>query len=610
MMNALPRTPPDVPGYEITRLIGLGGMGEVYLARQLTLNRPVAIKFLTSGAGGPSDEYELRFKREAELMAQVSHPNIVMIFDFGTAQGRPYLVMEYVEEGDLRSRMVPDVPMKVDEIRAIVRPVTRALEHLHRRGIVHRDMKPENILMYHEEIPKVTDFGIAVIDIAIGSLTRTGLSLGTPGYISPEQQYGLKVDERADQFSLAALCYEMATGRKSLGSYPPRRCKLNPGLGKAAGAAILQGLSDDPADRFPTIAAFGEALERGLSPSGSSEAPLGRRVAIACRPSRWSSPCLTFDRGLFGDLSDPGQAGPPPVAGKPDPSIPGPDLDLDPAAAAGPPDPAGGPVGRPDPRARFPPASSGWARPDGRSRPPCPTNSRGISGQDHASVLPRARPRSRSSSFAAFVEATKLPDDGRDERPGGRDLSTSRLKASGSIEARARTGEIPGVSPQFDDEPVVQVSWDDAVAFCEWLSRVEGRPFRLPTEAEWEYACRARTDTRWSTGDDPDSLQEFAWTLKNAGGSFHKVGSKRPNPFGLHDMHGNAWEWCSDRFAEYGAAAVVDPEGPPSGEARVLRGGSFDWDKVERTRSASRHAYPQYLPYYNYGFRVCSPAGP
>ena len=239
-------------------------MGEVYLARQVALNRPVAIKFLTRTAGDPPDEYEVRFHREAELMARVSHPNVVTIFDFGTVDGRPYLVMEYVEGGDLRSRMVPDLPMKTGEIQAIIKPVVRALEYLHRQGIVHRDMKPENILMHHEETPKVTDFGIAVLDFAIGSLTRTGQSLGTPGYVAPEQQYGLKVDERADQFSLAALCYEMATGRKPLGSFPPP-AKLNPKLGRVPARPSCRALSDDPADRFPTIGEFGEALDRGLA---------------------------------------------------------------------------------------------------------------------------------------------------------------------------------------------------------------------------------------------------------------------------------------------------------------------------------------------------------
>ena len=102
-------------------------------------------------------------------------------------------------------------------------------------------------------------------------------------------------------------------------------------------------------------------------------------------------------------------------------------------------------------------------------------------------------------------------------------------------------------------------------------------------------------------------LDEFAWNQKNSAGRFHAVGLKKPNDFGLFDMHGSAWEWCADEFGPYTEATAVDPMGPPAKEARVLRGGSFDWDKVGRTRSASRHHYPPYMCYFNYGFRVCSP---
>ena len=172
------------------------------------------------------------------------------------------------------------------------------------------------------------------------------------------------------------------------------------------------------------------------------------------------------------------------------------------------------------------------------------------------------------------------------------------------------TWRNPGVEkPQGDDEPVVQVSWYDAVAFCNWLGSREGRPFRLPTEAEWEYACRAGGAGRWCFGDDPARLDQYAWNLNNAGGAFHPVGTRLANAFGLFDMHGNAWEWCSDEFGPYAPAPpeAVDPQGPPQKEARVLRGGSFDFDDVARTRSASRHHYPSYMSFSNYGFRVCSP---
>jgi formylglycine-generating enzyme required for sulfatase activity len=170
----------------------------------------------------------------------------------------------------------------------------------------------------------------------------------------------------------------------------------------------------------------------------------------------------------------------------------------------------------------------------------------------------------------------------------------------------------PGLAlPQAEEEPVVQVSWNDAVAFCRWLSGREGRPYRLPTEAEWEYACRAGSSTRWCMGDDPAQLHDFAWVRDDNGLTTHPVGQKLPNDFGLHDMHGNVWEWCLDRYGPYPAGpatgALIDPTGAPAGIMRVARGGACAHGGLERTTSSIRvHRKPTYR-YYKYGFRVCSP---
>jgi formylglycine-generating enzyme required for sulfatase activity len=162
--------------------------------------------------------------------------------------------------------------------------------------------------------------------------------------------------------------------------------------------------------------------------------------------------------------------------------------------------------------------------------------------------------------------------------------------------------------------PVEQVSWVDAVAFCEKLSslpeeRSAGRVYRLPTEAEWEYACRAGTTTAYSFGDDESSLGEYAWYGSNSGRKTHPVGLKQPNPWGLYDMHGNVWEWCSDWYGDYPNDAVTDPKGPPSGSARVDRGGCWYYT-AENCRSAyRRRAYPSYRD-DQLGFRVtCVPSG-
>ena len=130
---------------------------------------------------------------------------------------------------------------------------------------------------------------------------------------------------------------------------------------------------------------------------------------------------------------------------------------------------------------------------------------------------------------------------------------------------------------QTDDCPVVSVSWDDAQAFCNWLTRKEGKKYCLPTEAEWEYACRAGTQTRWSFGDDESDLGDYGWFIVNSSYQTQAVGQKRPNAWGLFDMHGNVWEWCRDWFdgSYYANSPPDDPMGPATGSFRVDRGGSW-----------------------------------
>ena len=171
--------------------------------------------------------------------------------------------------------------------------------------------------------------------------------------------------------------------------------------------------------------------------------------------------------------------------------------------------------------------------------------------------------------------------------------------------------QVMGKTPSMfkgRQNPVDRVSWDDAVEFCRKLSELPGEKsagsaYRLPTEAEWEYACRAGTKTEYSFGDSDSELGDYAWCNKNSGGTPHPVGQKKPNAWGLYDMHGNVWEWCQDWYGKYPSGSTTDPTGAASGSDRVSRGGS--WGSTARlARSAFRRGLSPDVRLYRMGFRV------
>jgi formylglycine-generating enzyme required for sulfatase activity len=186
--------------------------------------------------------------------------------------------------------------------------------------------------------------------------------------------------------------------------------------------------------------------------------------------------------------------------------------------------------------------------------------------------------------FAAFVQETGYKTDAEKDGQGGWGYNAATRKYEGRDPKYSwrTTGW-----DQTDDHPVVNVTWKDATEFCQWLSKKEGREYGLPTEAEWEYACRAGTTTAYPFGDDPQQLGEYAWFSDNSDGHPHAVGGKKPNPWGLYDLDGNVFQWCADRYGPYPTGAVTDPKGPETGPSRVSRGGS--WNGGPRDcRSANR----------------------
>jgi hypothetical protein len=252
--------PPAVPGYQLLDAVGAGGMGEVYLARQLSLERTVAIKFLNPlPAGGRARP------RESRVMAALAHPHVVAIHDSGRAGDRDYLIMEYVRGATLRARMQPGRPWAPAEALAVLDAVADALAYIHAQGILHLDLKPENVLCDEQGRVKVTDFGLALAEGDAGTLSALGASYHTLDYCPPEQRFGLPVDVRADLFALAVIAYELLTGQLPGRVYVPAS-KVRPGLPAAVDEVLRRALERDPDDRSASVAEFRRDLAGALAP--------------------------------------------------------------------------------------------------------------------------------------------------------------------------------------------------------------------------------------------------------------------------------------------------------------------------------------------------------
>ena len=200
-----------VAHYRIVEKIGAGGMGEVYLAEDTKLNRRIALKFMPSHLASDKD-LRIRFTREAQAAAKLDHPNIIPVHEVGEYEGRPYIAMAHIEGRSLRD-LIKHGKLSISEAVALTMQICDGLQKAHEAGIVHRDIKPGNIIIDNAGRARILDFGLATVT-GDDKLTKTGSTLGTVGYMAPEQISGMNVDKRADIFSLGVILYEMITGRR------------------------------------------------------------------------------------------------------------------------------------------------------------------------------------------------------------------------------------------------------------------------------------------------------------------------------------------------------------------------------------------------------------
>ncbi|HUB68544.1 MAG TPA: bifunctional serine/threonine-protein kinase/formylglycine-generating enzyme family protein [Candidatus Methylacidiphilales bacterium] len=523
----VPPTPKELarffPGLEIIELIGRGGMGAVYKARQKRLERLVALKILPPGVSQDTS-FADRFEREAKALAQLHHPNIVTVYDSGQTDGLFYFFMELVDGVNLRQTLDTGL-LSPARALAIVPQICDALQFAHDRGIIHRDIKPENILLNKEGQVKIADFGVAKIvgrepSKAPNNATEAGRVIGTPQYMAPEQlSHAPEVDNRADIYALGVVFYEMLTGELPAGKFEPPSQKVQ--IDVRLDEVVLRAMEKKPELRYQqasvmktqveTIASTPEAGMARVAPespqrSGTKEAVssprFSRKTVIgAC----WAGAglvtvLLTMLCWHFYVVN--------------------------------------------------------------QSR----TNSLGMkfvpAGTDGVlfSVWDV-----RVKDFRAFVDATGYDATG--------DMTSLR---SDGWKKRGDTWKNPGFT-QTENDPVVGVSGNDAIAFCQWLTekeRTEGKlapnqEYRLPTNAEWDSAI-GPTLYPWGNewppppragnyaGDEAKYENWPKWsTLENYDDGYPRtspVGSFKPNVYGLYDMGGNVWQLCTNNWALRGAS--------------------------------------------------------
>jgi serine/threonine protein kinase len=645
--------------YQIVAPLGQGGMASVYKAYQPSMERYIALKILPRHLA-TDPQFMGRFEQEAKVIANLQHPHILPVFDYGEADGYTYIAMPFIETGTL-SDILRGMPLPIDRIRSIISQIGDALDYAHSRGIVHRDIKPSNILIDQRGNCLLADFGIAKMMEGTAEFTKTGGIVGTPAYMSPEQGLGDIPDGRSDIYSLGVILYEMATGRPPYNAETPMAIvikhihdplplprSINPQISDDLERVILKALSKKREERYATAGQFVQAIQ-ALKNNIPEKSTL-----VANR----SMPEVTITA--------------PPVATQIETPIP---IQITPTypqeqrksnwkvwilAIMG----VSG-VG-------ILTLLMGWLIIGLFTRDSSENAAALLASHTASPILTETQLATQTSEPLPSETVTPVPTDVPTFTPepalGIGDTLVSTVDGSvmvyvpagefllGASEAddQADPDEFPQVSvyldafwidqfevtnrqyqacvkagacappnatdsasrityygdPEYDDYPVVNVDWVDASDYCVW------RDARLPTEAEWEKAARGPSGWLYPWGDtfEPNHSNDCAGSIlcpsepDDGYSDTAPVGSfpSGASPYQVYDMAGNANEWVADWYAENYYATLTDgvanPTGPHEGTERVIRGGSLGLNpsKLRVTnRGAEKPAH--YGPYD--GFR-------
>jgi len=624
--------------YHLIEKLGEGGMAVVYKAFDSRLECNVAVKIIRTDMLAPAilEQALKRFEREAKAVAQLTHPNIVEVRDYGEAEGVPFLVMPYLPCGTLKDLIRRQKKLSWIETISLLLPIARAVEYAHSHHIIHRDIKPSNILMTENGLPMLTDFGIAkIVDMSDGhdSLTATGVTIGTPEYMAPEQWEGKLVDARSDIYAFGIVFYEMVTGRppfkadtvpatmaQVLRDPLPRPTIFTPELPPRVEQFLYKVVTRDPSIRYQTMTDVIAELQQ-----------MQKSMGLPLVASMWggddssSNPSDYNERTAVDEKATYYQGVPPP----PPPGWPGypPQMPVrkrsgwwiallvsgsllaiaavilvitkpwqwDPGSIGTARNPTDTPV-----VVKSKETKTGKMDTT-ETATMFPTKTLGVgsikeSQKDHMKmVYVPAGTFTMGSGDANYNNIVDDPPhqvyldaywiDQTEVTVGMYQMCVSDGDCSMPMKTRSYYRENYYNDPAYKNYPIIYVGWEDASAYCTWAGG------RLPTEAEWEKAAGGPDGRAYPWGNqkvagnlanfsDANSVFEEADLSVNDGfNDTAPVGSfpQGQSYYGAMDMAGNVWEWVADKYGQdyYSLSPSSNPPGPGKGAYRVLRGGSW-----------------------------------